>query len=335
LDDFTAKIDPSLIGKLDQNVQLENDSLRPAGQVLARVVNLVFPLKSRVPEVVEFRSKCQTLIAQRMAGRGQQPDLKTWQTIYNRFVESNEHVRKKYFPDLEKLFAVPFEMELPRNIIDDEFTELVLEIVALIRDSGIDIQMPRVYSRLWSVISTCVTDAANHQTVDISAGPSAVTLTAKDAHTLKDIALKIEKDSPQASVKLMTMAGKLLPNSPVIKAKLEEYSAEGGGKRKLKFIATYHGGEESAKSENIGELYARYESWLQSLDIPSGSSMIPVTDNKLLRADSIVPNDNPSIMKGYTIFQAESLEEAISIAKECPHLETGGTMNVSEISAQA
>ena len=61
--------------------------------------------------------------------------------------------------------------------------------------------------------------------------------------------------------------------------------------------------------------------------------MVAVKDNKVLRGESILPSTDPSAMVGYTIFQATSLEEAIVIAEQCPHLETGGTVEVSEISA--
>ena len=330
-DDFTAKIDPSLVGELDQNVRMDNESIRPAGQVLARAVNLVFPLKSRVPEVVAFRDRCQEVIARKMAGRGQQPDLKTWHSIYRSFMESNEQVRQKFFPDVDTLFVEPFEMEVPRNVIDEEFTELLLDIVVMIRESGIDIEMPKAHSRLWSVISTCVTEMANFQG-GLRTGPEPVTLAARDGHMLKDIAIKIEKDSPQASVKLMTLASRVLPNSPIILKKMEEYSKK-RGRQQSSFIMTYHGGEEPSDHKAYQQLHERYGNWLESLDIQSGSSMVPVQDSRVVKADSIVPNGNPLSMSGYTIFRAGSLAEAIIIAKKCPYLEIGGTLEVSEISA--
>ena len=36
-------------------------------------------------------------------------------------------------------------------------------------------------------------------------------------------------------------------------------------------------------------------------------------------------------MTGHTIIQAESIEEAVAIAKGCPFLETNGTLEVAEI----
>jgi len=36
-------------------------------------------------------------------------------------------------------------------------------------------------------------------------------------------------------------------------------------------------------------------------------------------------------MSGYTIIEADSMEAALSIAKDCPFLEMGGSLEVSEL----
>jgi hypothetical protein len=36
-------------------------------------------------------------------------------------------------------------------------------------------------------------------------------------------------------------------------------------------------------------------------------------------------------MSGYTIIEAESMEVALSIAKSCPFLDIGGSLEVSEL----
>jgi len=36
-------------------------------------------------------------------------------------------------------------------------------------------------------------------------------------------------------------------------------------------------------------------------------------------------------MSGYTIIEADSMEAALSVAKACPFLEVGGTLEVSEL----
>ena len=36
-------------------------------------------------------------------------------------------------------------------------------------------------------------------------------------------------------------------------------------------------------------------------------------------------------MSGYTIFDVDSMDEALSIVKDCPFLDIGGSLEVSEI----
>ncbi|MDZ7783905.1 MAG: hypothetical protein U5K56_13550 [Halioglobus sp.] len=45
LDDFTARIDPELVGTLNKNIEVANESLSPAGQALALGVNRAFPIQ--------------------------------------------------------------------------------------------------------------------------------------------------------------------------------------------------------------------------------------------------------------------------------------------------
>jgi len=107
LDDFTAKIDSSLVPHLDKYVKQENQSLRPAGQALERLVNIVFPVSSAIPEVAVIRDKCKKIISFSMHGKGRQPDREQSQVIYDSFMTSNEDVRKKFFPQLKQMFTCP------------------------------------------------------------------------------------------------------------------------------------------------------------------------------------------------------------------------------------
>jgi hypothetical protein len=338
LDDFTSKIDPALIGKLNQNIDLENESLTPAGQVLARIVNLVFPVKIELPEVAVIREKCKKLIAVSMTGKGQQPDLETWEEHYNRFIESNEALRQKFFPHVEQLFAVPFEIKSEQNVINDQFSELLISIFHLIKKNKSEVFMPDVYARLWSAVSACVTDVAGVEGVDFSLGPKPVALGDKDAHLLKTAANIIEEQNPQAALRLMTLAAKVKPQFPAIQKKMEEYRRKGIDKlsapTKLKFILRYHAADDSSKIQSeIQQLNILCTKWLQTLDLPPGAGITIVKGSNTLNSDANYNSDSSSTMLAYTIFHAESSEEAITIAKRCPLLEVGVTLEVSEIEA--
>ena len=47
--------------------------------------------------------------------------------------------------------------------------------------------------------------------------------------------------------------------------------------------------------------------------------------------DGTVTEGTTTSMSGYTILEADSMEEALAMAKSCPFLEIGGSLEVSEI----
>jgi hypothetical protein len=50
-------------------------------------------------------------------------------------------------------------------------------------------------------------------------------------------------------------------------------------------------------------------------------------------ARTVLGNSNPGVTElgGYSVVQAEDLEEAASIAKGCPHLERGGGVEIGQL----
>ena len=66
LDDFTAKIDAALVGKLDKPGKVDNESLSPFGQALARAVNIIFPRSTVMPDEDVIRVVFQQIIMERL-----------------------------------------------------------------------------------------------------------------------------------------------------------------------------------------------------------------------------------------------------------------------------
>ena len=50
-----------------------------------------------------------------------------------------------------------------------------------------------------------------------------------------------------------------------------------------------------------------------------------------VNSDGTVTTGGTTIMSGYTIIDVDSMDEAMSIAKDCPFLDFGGSLEVSEI----
>lgn len=57
----------------------------------------------------------------------------------------------------------------------------------------------------------------------------------------------------------------------------------------------------------------------------------PFKDTHTVNSDGNVTSGSTTTMSGYTIIEAESMDAALSIAKDCPFLEINGSLEVSEL----
>ena len=97
------------------------------------------------------------------------------------------------------------------------------------------------------------------------------------------------------------------------------------------YIMTYLGGEQPASPEEGQQHFARYVEWLTSLGDAAISPANPLRDTQTVSPDGSVEPGGASGMSGYTIVEAQSMESALSMARSCPFLEIGGSLEVSEL----
>ena len=71
--------------------------------------------------------------------------------------------------------------------------------------------------------------------------------------------------------------------------------------------------------------------WLSSLGDSAVSPANPLKDTSTVNPDGTVTTGGSTTMSGYTIIEAESMESVLSIAKACPFLDIGGSLEVSEL----
>jgi len=94
---------------------------------------------------------------------------------------------------------------------------------------------------------------------------------------------------------------------------------------------TYHSGDRDLSQEVGQQLHARYDEWVAGLDVPVGAPVTPVGKSSTTISGGKVIHGTDPIFTAYTLYRAETLEEAISIAEGCPLLEIGSELVVSEI----
>lgn len=97
------------------------------------------------------------------------------------------------------------------------------------------------------------------------------------------------------------------------------------------YLIVYLGGNQPASPEEGKQHFAKYMDWLSSLGDAAVSPANPLKDTSTVHPDGTVTAGGTSAMSGYTIIEADSQDAALSIAKACPFLEIGGSLEVSEL----
>jgi len=97
------------------------------------------------------------------------------------------------------------------------------------------------------------------------------------------------------------------------------------------YIITYLGGDKPSSPEAGQQNYAKYQEWLASLGNSVVSPANPFKDTHTVNPDGTVKTGSKTFMSGYTIIEAESMNAALEVAKDCPFLEINGSLEVSEL----
>ena len=98
-----------------------------------------------------------------------------------------------------------------------------------------------------------------------------------------------------------------------------------------RYMITYLGGDQPSSSEEGKQHMSKYMDWLSSLGDSAVSPANPLKDTSTVSPDGTVTTGGSTTMSGYTIIEADSMDAALSIAKACPFLDIGGSLEVSEL----
>ena len=98
------------------------------------------------------------------------------------------------------------------------------------------------------------------------------------------------------------------------------------------YLFTYHGGGIPETEEEGAKVMAAWEAWMGSLGAALVEPGNPVGPSATIAADgSTTQSHGPDTVTGYSIVTAGSLDEASTLAKGCPILDDGGSVEVGEI----
>jgi hypothetical protein len=97
------------------------------------------------------------------------------------------------------------------------------------------------------------------------------------------------------------------------------------------YCMTYLGGDKPSSPEEGKQHMSKYMTWLSSLGNSAVSPANPLKNTSTVNSDGSVTIGSKTSMSGFTIIEADSMESALAIAKSCPFLEIGGSLEVSEL----
>ncbi len=98
------------------------------------------------------------------------------------------------------------------------------------------------------------------------------------------------------------------------------------------FIFAYHGGKTPESPEEGEKVMAAWNDWFASMgevvDIPGA----PVGLSKTVSQSGVADNGGANPISGYTVISVDTIDEACSMAQECPMVRDGtGSVEVAEI----
>ena len=97
------------------------------------------------------------------------------------------------------------------------------------------------------------------------------------------------------------------------------------------FLFTYHGGRKPETPEEGEKGMAEWKEWAASLGAALVNPGTPVGSTKVLTRDGVSGSGSPHPIAGFSIIEADSMDQALDMLKDCPHLEYDGTLEVSEM----
>ena len=97
------------------------------------------------------------------------------------------------------------------------------------------------------------------------------------------------------------------------------------------YIIAYHGGKKPESPEEGAKHMAKWKAWVGGLGDAAVNPGTPLGKSKIVSSSGVSDDGGSNPMSGFSVVKADSMDAALEMAKECPFLETGGTLEVAEM----
>ena len=96
-----------------------------------------------------------------------------------------------------------------------------------------------------------------------------------------------------------------------------------------KYVIAYHGGRKFESPQDSAAYMAKWKAWMAGLGDAMVDPGMPLGAGKLISGAGVTDR-SANMLTGFSTVTAESLEAAIALARQCPHLDHG-TIEVAEV----
>mgnify|MGYP000412735545 CR=1 FL=1 len=97
-----------------------------------------------------------------------------------------------------------------------------------------------------------------------------------------------------------------------------------------KFIFAYHGGKAPETPEEGEKVMAQWRAWFESL----GSAVVdpghPLGMSKTVSSSGVTDDGGANPISGFSLINAADIDKAAEMAKGCPMLSDGGSVEIAE-----
>lgn len=97
------------------------------------------------------------------------------------------------------------------------------------------------------------------------------------------------------------------------------------------YLVTYHGGPGMPSDPGAAQqMLAAFQAWVAEVGSAMGDPGAPLGAAKTVSADAVADGQTEAGIGGYTLLDADSLDEAVGLVGSHPFLTRGGSLQVSE-----
>ena len=97
------------------------------------------------------------------------------------------------------------------------------------------------------------------------------------------------------------------------------------------YIIAYHGGNKPETPEEGAEHMGKWKAWVSGLGDAVVNPGTPLGKSKTVSSAGVSDGGGSNALTGFSIVKADSMDAALEMAKACPFLDVGGTLEVAEV----